>query len=374
MLSHIMENHELLGVAPAAADDVLEHFERATYGNRTYLHLTDTRHGIERGTVLFGETVVRGFPKISRTLVLDPGISQFFDGPFVVEEKLNGYNVRIARLDGEVLAFTRSGYVCPFTTHTVSERLDLDPFFDDHPESMLCGEMIGPESPYTDHDYPAVDSLDVSIFDVRHRRTGNPLLVDRRRRLCDAYGFPQATSFGVFDPETAVPELRRIVEELGNEDREGVVMKSLDGRRQLKYTTSAANQGSLAYAFAVPFDYGPDFLFPRIMREAFQSVEFGESDAAARERARSLGEAILLPAIGAVREVREEGSTGEEHTVRGSPEAIDALFAHLDRMKLRTTIRRDETVDGERVVTFLKHSAATTDSVKSYLAGQTFDA
>ena len=43
-------------------------------------------------------------------------------------------------------------------------------------------------------------------------------------------------------------------------------------------------------------------------------------------------------------------------------------------MKLRTTVRRDETVDGERVVTFLKHSAATTDSVKSYLEGQTFRA
>lgn len=369
-----MEYHELLGVDAAEAADVLEHFERATYDGRKYRHLPDTRHAIERGTVLVGDTVVRGFPKIPRTLMLDPGVRRFFDGPFVVEEKLNGYNVRVARVDGDVLAFTRSGYVCPFTTRTVPDRLDLDPFFADNPELMLCGEMIGPESPYTDHDYPTVDSLDFRVFDVRHRESGTPLLVDRRRRLCEEYGLPQAASFGVFTPGAAAAEIREVVEELGGENREGVVMKSLDGREQLKYTTSAANQGSLAYAFAVPFDYGPDFLFPRVMREAFQSVEFDESEAEARQRARELGEAILLPAIGAIREVQREGETGEEHTVRGPPDAIDALFDHLDRMKLRTTIRRDETVDEERVVTFLKHSAATTDSVKSYLEGQTFRA
>jgi putative ATP-dependent DNA ligase len=369
-----MDYHELLGVGADEAADVFEHFERATYEGREYRHLPDTRHSIERGTVLVDGTVVRGFPKIPRTLMLDPGVRRFFDGPFVAEEKLNGYNVRVARVDGDVLAFTRSGYVCPFTTRTIPERLELDPFFDAHPELMLCGEMIGPESPYTDHDYPTVDSLDYHVFDVRHRESGKPLLVDRRRRLCESYDLPQATSFGVFDPETAPDEIRRIIEELGSEDREGVVMKSLDGRQQLKYTTSAANQGSLAYAFAVPFDYGPDFLFPRIMREAFQSVEFEESDEEARKRARALGEAILLPAIDAIREVDREGETGEEHTVRGPPDAIDALFDHLDRMKLRTTIRRDEMVDGERVVTFLKHSPTTTDSVKSYLDGQTFRA
>jgi putative ATP-dependent DNA ligase len=256
----------------------------------------------------------------------------------------------------------------------IPEQLELDPFFDTHPTLMLCGEMVGPESPYTDHDYPTVDSLDFRVFDVRHRESGTPLLVDRRRRLCESHRFPQATSFGVFTPKTAAAKLQQLVEELSSEDREGVVMKSLDGRQQLKYTTSAANQGSLAYAFALPFDYGPDFLFPRIMREAFQSVEFDESEAEARERARALGEAILLPAIDAIREVEEDGETGEEHTVRGPPDAIDALFDHLDRMNLRTTVRRDETTDGERVVTFLKHSATTTDSVKSYLAGQTFRA
>ncbi|SEO24016.1 putative ATP-dependent DNA ligase [Halogranum amylolyticum] len=367
-----MEYHELLGVGPEEAPDVLEHFERATYEGREYRHLPDTRHSIERGTVLIEGTAVRGFPKIMRTLVLDPGVRRFFDAPFVAEEKLNGYNVRVARIDDDLLAFTRSGYICPFTTRTVPERVELDPFFDAHPELMLCGEMIGPESPYTDHDYPTVDSLEFRVFDVRHRESGDPLLVDRRRRLCEAYDLPQATSFGVFDPETAAAELRTIVDELDAGDREGVVMKSLDGRHQLKYTTAAANQGSLAYAFAVPFDYGPDFLFPRIMREAFQSVEFGESEAETRERAHALGEAILLPAVDAIREVQRDGETGEEHTVRGPPEAIDALFDHLDRMNLRTTVRRDETVDGERVVTFLKHSAATTDSVKSYLDGQTF--
>lgn len=369
-----MAYHGLLGLSADASADLLEHFERATYEGRTYLHLSDTRHGIERGTVLVDGTVVRGFPKIRRTLVLDPGIRRFFDAPFVVEEKLNGYNVRLAHIGDDVLAFTRSGYICPFTTRTISRQLDLNAFFEANPDVMICGEMIGPESPYTDHDYPAVASLQFHVFDIRDRESGTPLLVGRRRDLCDEYGFPQATSFGVFDPETAATAVRAIVDGLDAENREGVVMKSLDGQAQLKYTTSAANQGSLAYAFAVPFDYGPDFLFPRIMREAFQSVEFDEDEATTRERAQALGESILLPAIRAIREVQTEGATGEEHTIRGPPDAIDALFEHLHRMKLRTTVLRDETEGDERVVTFLKHAASTTDSVKSYLDGQTFRA
>ncbi|SDM54278.1 putative ATP-dependent DNA ligase [Halogranum gelatinilyticum] len=369
-----MAYHDLLGVAAADATDLLEHFERATYEGREYLHLSDTRHGVERGTVLVDGTVVRGFPKIPRTLVLDPGIRRFFDGPFAVEEKLNGYNVRLARVGDDVLAFTRSGYVCPFTTRTVPDRLAVGDFFDDHPDLLLCGEAIGPENPYTDHDYPTVDSLAFHVFDIRHRESGDPLSVDRRRRLCDDYGFPQARSFGVFDPASGAAAVRDVIEELDSEDREGVVMKSLDGRKLLKYTTSAANQGSLAYAFAVPFDYGPEFLFPRVMREAFQSVEFGESEEAARARAHALGESILLPAVRAIREVEREGATGEEHTVRGPPEAIDGLFEHLERMKLRITVLDDEVEEGERVVTFLKHSASTTDSVQSYLDGQTFRA
>lgn len=361
-----MSAAERLGVSPDRAGDVLEHFEAETYRGREYRRLPDARHGIERGTVLLDGAVVRGYPEVPRTLVLDEGVSRQFDGPFVVEEKLNGYNVRVARV-GDILAFTRGGYVCPFTTDHVRDQ-GLDSVFDDHPDLVLCGEMIGPENPYTDHEYDDVDSVGFRAFDVRSRETGTPLPVDERRRLCDRYDVPQTRSFGRHDPEDA-DAVAAVVRRLDDDGREGVVMQSLDGRRQLKYTTATAHRESLAYAFSLPFDYGRDFVFRRVIREGFQSVEFDESEADRRERARRLGEAILLPMIETIEAVADGESVGETHTVRGDPTAVDDLLAHLRDCDLPLSVEADRREDGDRVVTFRKEMLSTEDKTRNYLNG-----
>lgn len=75
--------------------------------------------GIEKGTVIFlndNLDVVRGYPKTYRAITLYPTIKKHFIDKVVIEEKLNGYNIRIVKIDGEVYALTRSGYICPFTT------------------------------------------------------------------------------------------------------------------------------------------------------------------------------------------------------------------------------------------------------------------
>lgn len=358
---------EQLGVS----EDTLENFERRTHDGREYRPLPNARNGIERGTVLIDGTVVRGYPSVPRTLVLDAGIREHFDGEFVVEEKLNGYNTRIARVD-DTLAFTRSGYVCPFTTHVVESSLPLDSFFEDHPDYMLCGETIGPENPYTTHEYPDVDSVDFRIFDVRDRVTADPLPVSRRRQLCARYDLPQVASFGRFEPDEA-GEVRAIIARLDERAREGVVMKSPDGTEQLKYSTSAANRDALAYAFALPFDYGRDFVLSRLLREAFQSVERGESEAEVTERAHDLGESILLPMVAAIREVQAGETVGEEHTVRGEPDAIEHALAYLREQGLAIEVKRDCTEGDDRVVTFVKQSSKTTQKVQYYLEGGTVD-
>lgn len=359
---------ERLGVAPERAGDVLEHFEREFYEGREYRRLGDARHGLERGTVLMDGVVVRGYPKVPRTLTLSEGVRRHFDGPLIVEEKLNGYNVRIARIEGRTLAFTRSGIVCPYTSW-LADKSGFEGFFKDHPERMLCMEAIGPENPYTAHDYPGVDSIALRAFDVRHRETGEPLSVRERRELCEEYGIDQTSLFGTHDPKEAVRELPAIIEALDEEDREGVVMKSLDGSEQLKYTTSATHRSDLAFAFSLPFDYGREFLFRRLIREAFQSVEFEEGDATREERARALGEAILLPMADAVETVESGGRVGERHTVRGDGGVLDALLEHLRDQGLKVEIEEDRREDGERVITFLKRTQSTNDKIRTYLDG-----
>lgn len=362
-----------LGVPPGDLEDVLEQFSHDTFEGRSYRHLSDARHGIERGTAIVDDVVVRGFPSIPRTLVLEPGIPRHFDGRLTVEEKRNGYNVRVARIDGDVLGFTRSGYLCPYTTSTVRTLLDAGSFFEAHPNLMLCGELIGPENPYTPHEYPEVESARFEVFDGRHRETGTPLTVAHRRELCERYDLPTVPNFGEFEPEAAPEAVREVIADLDTEGREGVVMQSVDGTRQLKYTTSATHRADLAHAFSLPFDYGRDFLFPRIIREVFQAVELDHSKGQSRQRAQQLGESILLPAIETVRAIERGETVGEEHTVRGEPAVIEALLSHLRDQSIALEIKRDRREGEERVVTFAKIAASTRDNTDDYLEGKLID-
>ncbi|MFB6201842.1 MAG: RNA ligase [Halorhabdus sp.] len=362
----------VLGVPPDDIDDLIDQFQRDTFEGRRYRHLTDARHGVERGTAIIDGEVVRGFPSIPRTLVLDPGVPNHFDGRLVVEEKRNGYNVRVVAIDGDVLGLTRSGYVCPYTTSVVRDVLD-PAFFDDHPELQVCGELIGPENPYTPHDYSAVESARLEVFDLRHRESGTPLAVTRRRDLCTDYDLPQVPAFGTYDPSEAPAAVREIIADLDAEGKEGVVLQSVDGTRQLKYTTSAIHRADLEHAFSLPFDYGRDFVFPRIIREVFQAVELDRTTGESRQRARELGESILLPAIETVRAVERGETVGEEHTVRGDPDVIEALLSHLRDQGISLDVERDVREDGTRVVSFVKVAQATRDNSRDYLDGKLID-
>ncbi|WP_136717946.1 RNA ligase [Halorientalis salina] len=368
-----MQYHDRLGLSEARFAELREHFETRTYRGREYEYLPDYRSDLNRGVVLIGDDIVDGFPKVPRTLVIEEGVPRHFEGEIAIEEKLDGFNVRVARVGddpaAEPLGFTRSGIVCPFTTYKARELLPVESFFADHPDMMLCGEMVGPENPYTSHDYSGVDSLAFRVFDVRDRETGDSVPVPDRRDLCASYDIPQVPFHGIHTPEEVVAELPGLIGDLDDAGGEGVVMKSLDVRQQLKYTTSAANQDDLAFAFSLPFDYGQSFMFRRLIREAFQSVEFAEDDGERRDRAHDLGESILLPMTEAIGRIDDGETVGEPHTARAPPGVIDDLVAHFEDLGLTIRIEADRTEDGERVVEFLKETRSTNDKIRSYLDG-----
>ncbi|WP_372912778.1 RNA ligase [Salinigranum sp.] len=367
---------ERLSTSAETPADLFEHFETRTHGDRTYHAMPSAHHDVERGTVVVpdADAVVRGYPSVPRVLVLDPGVESFFaaDERVAVEEKLDGFNVRIVDL-GEPLAFTRGGYVCPYTTGRARARLDLSSFFADHPERMLCAELVGPETPYTSHDYDDVDSHAFRVFDVRDRESGEPLPVERRRDCCAAYGFDQPRLFGWVDPAAAVETVREAIDHLDDAGREGVVLKAADATSMVKYTTESQHHDELAYAFSLPFDYGRDFVFSRVVREVFQAAEFDGSEERRRERAHALGEAILLPMVETIDDVSRGETVGERQTVRGPPDEVDALFDHLREQSLTLDVASDRRTDGERVVEFVKVSESTQDRIQYYLEGGTRD-
>ncbi|MEF8825559.1 MAG: RNA ligase [Halapricum sp.] len=369
------EWYDRLDTTADAPSELFEHFQSQSDAGLEYQYLADARHGVERGTVVVETTgaIVRGYPSVPRVLVLDPGIPEYFGGDRIsIEEKLDGFNVRIVDVDG-TKAFTRSGYVCPYTTARAQESLDPAAFFDDHPEKTLCAELIGPENPYTPHDYAGIETNEFRVFGIRDRDTGRPLPPEQRRKVCEEYGFSQPRMFGWHAAEEGPTAVRDAIETLDTEGREGVVMKSEDGTSILKYTTESTHHSELAYAFSLPFEYGRDFLFSRLLREAFQTVEFDGSAERRRERARDLGESILLPMAETIEAVADGETVGERHTVRGDPETIDALLTHLQEFHLTLEIESDRRVDGERVVTFSKVAESTNDRIEHYLDGGVVD-
>lgn len=356
--------------------ELFEHFERRKHEDLTYHALSEARHGLERGTVVVKEELVAGFPSVPRVLDLGTGLRSFFDaddGPVIVEEKLNGSNVRIADVGPDSpLAFTRSGHICPWTTKRARELLPLASFFADHPERQLCAELIGPETPYTDHDYAGVDSHTFRLFDVRDRATGEPMPVVDRRAVAERYGLPQPRRFGSGTPDEVVETVRDAVATLAEAGREGIVARSADGTQLVKYTTQPQHHTELAHAFSIPFDVGRDFLFSRVVREAFQSAEF-DDPAARRERARDLGASILLPMVETIEAVDRGDIVGERKTVRGDPADVDDLLDHLRNQGLDLEISSDRREGDTRVVEFVKVAASTRDQVDHYLSGGTYD-
>lgn len=368
--------YERLPTTADDPDDLFEHFETRSVAGRTHHILPDERHGLERGTTLVPEAdaVVRGYPSTRRILVLEDGIHELFDADetVVVEEKLNGFNVRIGDV-GEPLALTRSGYVCPYTTARAKNLLDLGAFFGDHPDKMLCGELIGPESPYTVHEYEDIDTNDLRIFGIRDRESGEPVSLDRRAALCETYGFDQPRTFARCAPPEAVEASHDAIAELDEGEREGIVLKRPDGELVTKYATESQIHNDLEYAFSIPFEAGQEFIFSRVVRDAFQAVEFGESDERLEERSQELGEAILRPLVETIRAVEVGEPVGERHTVRGDPQTIERLLEHLRGQGLHVDVQTDTREAGDRVVEFLKIDQSSRDRIDYYLNGGTRD-
>ncbi len=325
---------------------------------------------IESGTfIYFGEKieVIRGFPKIRRTLILSPTLKTHFEDEVAVEEKMNGYNVRIASIDGRIIALTRGGYICPYTTKKALELLDPDDFFKENPGLVICGEMVGTDNPHVSHYYEEIGQLGFRIFDLREKTSNRPFAIKKKIKILEKYDLPPVRLFGIYDLDEAPERIKEIVKKLGDTGREGVVIK--DPKMEippLKYTSSQAHAKELKYAFTFPFDFGRDFFFSRVIREGFQAFEFSESDDKLQERAHRLGESILYPMVKIIKYVSEGNVAGEDMVidVEDYSEAQE-FIQHLRDLGISATITKFE--DGKAYIRRIHHS--TTDKITNYLRG-----
>ncbi len=325
---------------------------------------------IESGTmVCLGDKIeiIRGFPKIRRTLMLNPSLKIHFNNEVAVEEKMNGYNVRIALVNNKITAFTRGGYVCPYTTKKAPEILNMTDFFRDHPDQVICGEMVGTENPYVTHHYREIGKLGFNIFDIREKGSNKPMPVHDRVEILELYGLPSVKFFGIIDIDEAPERIFELVIKLGMDDREGVVIK--DPKMEidpLKYTSSQAHNGELQYAFTYPFDFGRAFFFSRVIREGFQAYELEESDDEIRNRAHMLGESILYPMIKTIKHVSKDNLAFEDIIIHVDDlEEAEEFARHLRDLGVVATVNSFE--QGKAIIRRVHQS--TTDRISNFLRG-----
>ena len=333
----------------------------------------ELRH-VEKGTSVFlGDSieVIRGFPRIRRAFYLEPMLQKHFKDNVVIEEKMNGYNVRAALVDGKFVAITRGGFVCPYTTSKLEEDENLLKFLKYNQELVVCGEVVGMENPYVAHEYLEAERFGFFCFDLRYKSTNKALPIEERNSLLEKYQLKSVRLLGTYR-KGEIDSIFEIVRELGREGREGVVIKDPEMKLSpVKYTPSETNTSDLAYAFRYPYEYGRDFFFSRIIREGYQAAEWEEGEEELEARAMRLGESILFPMVRSIRKVMDGDVLTEDFRVRvNSEEKIKALLIFLRRQGINF-ILEDSGIDLDEHIYLIKRLRnSTTDKIKSYLSGR----
>ena len=195
--------------------------------------------------------------------------------------------------------------------------------------------------------------------------------IEFKEKASEEYGFNIAPILEVCDKKVAHLRCREIVEKLGGEGREGIVVK--DPRMEIppiKYTASQSNASDLNYAFRFFNDYAKDFMLSRIVREGFQSFEFNESEAELEERAKRLGMAILKPMVESISKVAGGDKVTEDHKLRfKSREVLELFKLQLKKMGVEAEFSEPYFEDGYHVLEFSRVMVSTTDKISHLLKG-----
>jgi len=316
------------------------------------------------GTAVFilpgsGYRVVEGYPHIRRVLLLSKAMPGHFPDQVVVEEKMDGHNVRVTRIAGELVALTRGGYVCPYTTMKMRRLYGegLERLFNDMGDDVVvAGEVVGLENPYTRHYYPEAPEWDYFVFDIFVENGTRPLPVMERRRTAESYGLRNVPLHAVVHKDDW-EEVREIVSSLEGQGREGVVLKDPDYRVEpLKYTTSYINVNDIEKGMMYPFDEGHSFIFPRVLRQMFKAYEEGWDEERLLEEARRLGEAILLPAVESVKKYARGEQIAEEFILSFDDLShLEEFVSYAAMLGVPLTVVSVESYDGVHKIRMLKH-------------------
>ena len=335
-----------------------------------YLRFVNQFRSIPEGTAVFGATAIWGYPKIGRILQLATGIKAQFEHPFWVEEKVDGYNVRIFCCGNDVLALTRRGYICPFTTDRLNDLIDLQ-IFAEQPSLVLCAEVAGPGNPYNEGSPPFIaEDIQLFVFDVMRQGQPGCIPYPEKLRLLEAYGLPGVPQYGRYQT-TELEKLRALVLKLNQEGREGIVLKEDSPRDcRVKYVTGRTNISDIRVSQGGIQQLPADYFMQRIVRLALFMEEHNLEPTPTIHQ--ELGESLLIGLWDTIRQYRDQQKVYHTFRCRFRQRSNAELMMRTMRRRLGkqgVRQRRLEKAGEFYLLEFDKVLPRTTDLLKHLLGG-----
>ncbi|MBU0533103.1 RNA ligase [Candidatus Micrarchaeota archaeon] len=327
-----------------------------------YIRFRESFRGVERGTVIIGKKIVWGYPHIKRIFTLKNGLEKNLpETTLYAEEKIDGFNVRVASINGKLYGFSRGGFLDSFVTEKIRE-LDLAKFFKEYEQHVLCAEMLG-NTPYT---APSKDfDVKLFVFDIDDG-TGQHIPCDQKYKFYKEYSIDHPPLLGKF--QTSDYEgLRKLILSLDKGNREGMVLKTEDRKKLVKYVTPNSDIHDVSEASLNFFDMPIGFFYQRVLRSAFFVDDFSlDKD----KYALKLGQAFYKGLTKALHQAKKGGEITEEFEILIKNRGIwDDIQKHMSKeVKIEELWRHEE--KGKIRIRFQKIYKKTTKKLVSYAAGK----
>ena len=270
-----------------------------------YLRFSDDFKDIPRGTAIFKDFVIWGYPHIGRIFMLETGLKEQFEAPFWVEEKVDGYNVRIFKYGNEYYALSRGGFICPFTTDRLPDLINLQ-VLDENPDLVICAEVAGPENPYIEESPPYVkEDVQLFVFDIMKKNSQEFLSHEEKMEIIEKYNLPSVQILGKFtSSDEDILKIKEILKKFNEEGREGVVFKEDSPRnKRAKYITSYANLMDIKVNAKNILQLPPEYYTNRVLRIVLFMIEEGLENTL--NLYEELGKAFIDGLIEAVKQFQE---------------------------------------------------------------------
>jgi putative ATP-dependent DNA ligase len=118
------------------------------------------------------------------------------------------------------------------------------------------------------------------------------------------------------------------------------------------------------------YDLGISFMFSRLVREGYQSIEFNENKKDMEQRAKSIGESILYPMINTIKKVSKNEIIKEEFEIFvDNEEDLNDFLLYLKKLHISFIVMDKQINKSYIKIKIGRLYHATNDKIKSHLDG-----